>query len=515
MLESRPQLRWRFNPSDLESILEALSATGSIHPGKDSSSSIEIFDSFDQCLRQADLFLLRQRGLFYFSFPDGETPPELASKARKQGNGYFWQDFESPVAQAILKKHLKLRAVTRIANAKSETKAFELRNGDDKIISRIQIETITCPGRESTLSVLILSPLRGYEEESNLIALFLDAASELDRDVPSTLDWVLAESGQNTPPPSPSQAIQLSPEQSVQTAVTEIASFMIQTARRSEDGIKADIDTEYLHDYRVSIRKLRSVLSLIKGAYSKEETRHLKAQFAELARATNRLRDLDVYLLEETAITLSLPDYLQPGLERMFTDFRAERVQELQRIRRHLRSKKYAATVEELASQFETGDQPEGKRSHLPIGQVAAAEILAHYQRVSTLGSAINDQTPDDEVHELRIECKKLRYLLELFSSLFPPKEIKTIIKQLKGLQNTLGDFNDYCVQQVALSDYLEKTPRLGRNTAAALGGLISHLHRKQVEARSHVSERFIQFNDSKMKTRFKRTFKKSRKERI
>jgi len=65
-------------------------------------------------------------------------------------------------------------------------------------------------------------------------------------------------------------------------------------ARQNEDGIKADYDTEFLHDYRVSLRKVRSVLSLFKG-----ENIALKQAFSDIMKGTNQLRDLDVYLLDK------------------------------------------------------------------------------------------------------------------------------------------------------------------------------------------------------------------------
>jgi len=57
-------------------------------------------------------------------------------------------------------------------------------------------------------------------------------------------------------------------------------------------------------------------------------------------------------------------------------------------------------------------------------------------------------------IHQLRINCKKLRYLMEFFTLLLPPAEIKKLIRSLKMLQDNPGNFNDYSVQQ----QFLEKT---------------------------------------------------------
>ncbi len=65
--------------------------------------------------------------------------------------------------------------------------------------------------------------------------------------------------------------------------------------------------------------------------------------------------------------------------------------------------------------------------------------------------------TEDEVVHQLRINCKKLRYLMEFFAPLFPENEIKTLIKALKLLQDNLGNFNDYSVQQIFLRQVLNE----------------------------------------------------------
>ena len=62
-------------------------------------------------------------------------------------------------------------------------------------------------------------------------------------------------------------------------------------------------------------------------------------------------------------------------------------------------------------------------------------------------------------MHELRISCKKLRYLLEAFRTLFPAKDVEQAIRQLRKLQNVLGDIVDYQVQQQYLSQWQENFP--------------------------------------------------------
>jgi len=58
------------------------------------------------------------------------------------------------------------------------------------------------------------------------------------------------------------------------------------------------------------------------------------------------------------------------------------------------------------------------------------------------------------ELHDMRIACKRLRYLLEIFSVAFS-EELEPYIDRVKGLQDVLGEIHDRDVQVPALQDHL------------------------------------------------------------
>lgn len=68
------------------------------------------------------------------------------------------------------------------------------------------------------------------------------------------------------------------------------------------------------------------------------------------------------------------------------------------------------------------------------------------------------------ELHDMRIACKRLRYLLEIFEVAFPA-DLGPFIDQIKDLQDLLGDIHDRDVQVPMLHDHLE---RLAERDAAA-----------------------------------------------
>ena len=82
-----------------------------------------------------------------------------------------------------------------------------------------------------------------------------------------------------------------------------------------------------------------------------------------------------------------------------------------------------------------------------PIAAVAGERIVRVYRRMVKMGRAIDDDSPPEALHDLRKKGKELRYLLELFGSVYPPEVAKPLVRALKELQDTLGRFQDREVQ--------------------------------------------------------------------
>ncbi len=100
-------------------------------------------------------------------------------------------------------------------------------------------------------------------------------------------------------------------------------------------------------------------------------------------------------------------------------------------------------------------------------------------------------------LHVLRIECKKLRYLMEFFASLFPRKKINALIGQLKNLQDNLGDFNDLCVQQEYLLNVVTELPASQhqvKKTLVAIGSLIETLEHEKKSVKDAFARTFTAF---------------------
>jgi CHAD domain-containing protein len=111
-------------------------------------------------------------------------------------------------------------------------------------------------------------------------------------------------------------------------------------------------------------------------------------------------------------------------------------------------------------------------------------------------------------VHQLRIECKKLRYLMEFFAELIPAEAGAVMLKMLRRLQNRLGEFNDASVQQQSLLDFWAQKGTEAE-IALGVGGLVAILYHRQRQTLGLVQQALAEFCGSGTARVFKHSFKR------
>ncbi len=147
----------------------------------------------------------------------------------------------------------------------------------------------------------------------------------------------------------------------------------------------------------------------------------------------------------------------------------------------------------------------------MPIEALAGDSIRAVYGRMVRDGLRIGDESPHEALHDLRKRGKELRYLLELFGTLFPGSVVKPTVSSLKGLQDVLGRFRDRDIQVEqlrGLGDELAAEPG-GPTALMALGLAVEALLAGQRAAREDFAERFEVFASSQQRALIEGTFLK------
>jgi CHAD domain-containing protein len=471
------------------------------------------FDSFDWLLYNENLVLLKQDDTFYLKDMKSSKVVAECIMAHKDV-ARFWWDFPDCEIAALLKACLDVRALLPFLEIEKRSEKLHILNNDEKTVLRVYLDEInprTDGSIQKTIRTITLEPVRGYLKEFRDFHQFIEG-TQVAEPCENLFNMMLKLSPRKPGDYSSKMKVALTRDMNGSMATRKILLYLLNVMKQNEEGVISDMDTEFLHDFRVSGRRTRSAMTQIKDVLPPEKLDRFKQDFRELGQSSNKLRDLDVYLHKKEEYLAMLPVDLRPGLDPFFIDLEKQREKELKGFTEVLRSEFYRQLVTDweafLVSGEDYGKMP--KNAEKPVITLAREFIWRRYKKIIKDGEKIDNETPDEKLHNMRIQCKKLRYLMEFFASLFPSDEIALLTKQLKRFQDNLGEFNDLSMQQGTLKEYLDTIdPKLDQNTliAAAIGGLIMNLNMRQQHVRAEFSDQFRNFGQKKNRLLFKQLF--------
>jgi CHAD domain-containing protein len=347
----------------------------------------------------------------------------------------------------------------------------------DKLVCRISVST--APGGSSWLT---LDPLKGYRHDAERISRRLLAAGFL-----SEADWKNAQ-------------VPMVADQRAAVAAARVLLRLLQIMDANLPAVLADADVEFLHDYRVAIRRTRSVLREMHAVFDAGDLKRMRAEFKWLQDQTSATRDLDVYLHEFDELRALAPASARADLEPLEPLLRERH----RRARRAMEAALTSTRAQGLRAEWwkilqalaleDHGGRPDATRT---IGRLAAKRIRKVHRKMITMGSAITADSRPEQYHELRKKGKELRYLLELFGApLFDHEVVRPLIKTLKSLQDVLGLHQDREVQIEMLRELghdLVSRPG-GARALMAIGTLIDRLEDDAAQARGRFAVSFEEF---------------------
>ena len=280
----------------------------------------------------------------------------------------------------------------------------------------------------------------------------------------------------------------------------------------NEAGARAGLDPEYLHDFRVAVRRTRTALGQIRDVFPQKALERFRAGFAWLGVVTGPTRDLDVYLLHFPDYRARLPEAVQEDLQPLHDFLKSHQKKEQAALVKVLDSHRYRQLMQGWRAFLEADVPAKTSLTNAmrPVREVAGEQIARVYRRVVKQGKAITRTTPATDLHRLRKSCKKLRYLLEFFQPLYPPKKIKKLIKALKLLQENLGAFQDLEVQGAALRQFSQQMVDEGETPATtliAMGMLVAGLGDQQQRVRKEFKTHFAAFRRERNRRLFAELF--------
>ena len=376
-----------------------------------------------------------------------------------------------------------IRALIGFATSRAVSAGFDVLNEDHKTVTRVRWwdVRVEAPVETSLRPRIGVERLRGYAAQAADLERRLLSADSVSAPAQNWLDdfWAVAGIG-----PSQTQRFGMLRDQAADLAVADALLGYLATMEGTVDGIVADVDTEFLHDFRVAVRRTRSVLKLLGDVLPEGTAERIGSEFRWLGDVTTPTRDLDVYLLDfdDLAATVSRPHDLQPLADHLAK----QRAAAHRALKRSLRSKRFSDLCRSWRT--ELGAIISAPTQHaLTAAKLADHRLHRTYRKVTKRARAINAASPSEEIHALRKTCKEMRYLLDVFKPLCDPQAYRKVIADFKQLQDILGDFQDGEVQANALHAFaaaMLADQSADANAILAMGELSGRFDARQRAAR-------------------------------
>lgn len=231
-----------------------------------------------------------------------------------------------------------------------------------------------------------------------------------------------------------------------------IASHQIKRLVKFEPGAKAG-EVEAVHQMRVATRRLRSLLGALEMIYPKRACKAQRKGLRRLARALGEARNLDVIA---ALVQASAPN--SKSSERMRATLMERKEEALTGVRARLAESSHQELLEGLESLFT-------QRAEAPSPRLAEALPVMIWERYAALRAFEPDlaHLSVERLHDLRIEGKRLRYVLEFFEEPLGKEQTRGLIAKLVTVQDAIGEMHD---AELALDESLG----LGEAKALAKG---------------------------------------------
>jgi CHAD domain-containing protein len=456
-------------------------------------SATTVLDTFDGRLAAAGLRLDHAGTALVLHDGSGRDARTVVDAAPRLVDDLDRGPFRSRLADVV-----EVRALLPLATVAMSTRRAERRNDDGKVTSVVTIhEELSADDRALPGWLVTVAELTGYgkpgERARDVVAGHVADPAERD-----ALDAVLAMAGIERTGTIVEPGIPLAPDLPAAEGFRLVLANLDEAIEVNLPGTVDDLDSEFLHDLRVAVRRTRSILRHGRHVIAPDVLAWAEPGFKRIGDVTSPPRDLDVQVLEWDGAVAGLDDADRRALEPLHRQLRRDRVAAHDELAGHLRAGDVAELLHRWREVVGTPADPEraGVDGAAPLADVVRRRIRSAQQRLLEHGRAITPDTPADDVHEIRKDAKKLRYLLECFADLLPGDDRKAFVKRLKKLQDLLGEHQDAEVHAVELRHAAELLPdTTGPATYVAVGRLVEHLERTRQAARDAFAERFAEYD--------------------
>ena len=246
--------------------------------------------------------------------------------------------------------------------------------------------------------------------------------------------------------------------------------------KRLKGDYLQDHDEEILHNLRVNLRKVRSLLKIFNGVFDEKVTLFFGENFKILANSTNKKRDLDIFLgfLSEQKHANELIYFVQKALNL-----------EYENVKSYLSDEENYAFLKEWEIFLNEGEFYRSKLFDVSLSRLGSFKLRTLLVLAQKRLKSLDQDCPNESFHKIRIELKKVRYTYEFLSEIFYFDGLKKYEERLKDMQEIFGALQDYDVWL----GILERLP-----VAAGKEKLESKIYKQIYKTREEILKKRLKF---------------------
>ena len=428
---------------------------------------------------------------------------------------FAWDLPDGPLQQRLAPV-LGVRRLLDHLEAEEHGSLLEILDEQGKTTARVRIQAGRArpPSRAAwTLlpTTIALTALRGYEDEYQRLVPVIESRPGLERAPEGCTGVMLRAVGTPEPFDRSWPLLDLQPSVPAATGARRVHQALLQIIIRNEPGVRAALDSEFLHDFRVAIRRTRSLLRQIRNVFPDDAVEHFSSEFSWIGRLTGPSRDMDVLVLALCQRRLDVP-----GDDRssVISCLQTAQQGEHRKLVDALDSDRYRQLLSDWQAFLRGPSATEivPLNARVPLAEMVSRRAWRLYRRIVRSSAGINGATAPAELHEMRIAAKKLRYLVDISPSFYQAKDLERILSALKSLQRVLGDFNDAHVQERRLLECGHAAGAAGGAAGAilTLGRLAEQRRQSGEDLRAAVHDELARFCARDARSACRRAFKKA-----
>jgi len=255
-------------------------------------------------------------------------------------------------------------------------------------------------------------------------------------------------------------SVRASPTAAAGAAFQTIGRACLRQVIASERAVFAR-DREALHRMRTALRRLRTAIRVFSGVLDEAEAARIMTELRWIGRELGPARDVDVFIADVVRPLRARHAHARE-VSRICRNFERRRALLYGQVAQSLQSVRFRHLELDLAHWIEAGRWvtsqcgSASRQRDRPVTSLAAKALARRRKKLRKAGRRLTELSRRER-HRLRIRAKKLRYIVEFASDLFPGKKrakrCRAILSSLENLQDSLGALNDLARREVLAFD--------------------------------------------------------------